>query len=201
MPLYVGSNKIKELGDYGVYYGSTPIEKIYNGSQLVYEWKPYNPNTVFYNNGNVGAVTWSASLHKGIYSLSLAGGGNAANNGYYYWPAGNKGSVLVCTFKLAQKSTISVTLGAGGAAYGGKGGNTVFSINGTTAITCPGGGGAITINSSVINILSTTTNNTGGGGGGSGSNPTTLSPWGDGGYTYSAAGRGGGMRLEWLRLK
>ena len=201
--LATSNGKITSLTPYTAQPLTTviPVKEIYNGSQLVYQIAAFAEPTILYNNGNIGAVTWTQQCPKGIYQLSLAGGGQAASTGYYYWPAGNRGSVLVCTFELKQPSLISVTLGVGGAAYGGGGGNTVFTIDGKTAVTCPGNGGTIIIDNTAINILSIITNNTGGGGGGSGSNPTPLSPWGDGGYTNSAGGRGGGMKLEWLRLK
>ena len=195
--LYKGSNKIKDRGSYGVYAGSQPIEQIYKGSDLVYQFMPYDPDTVLFNDGNKTDLTFGISLMKGLYRIKLVGAGDAASSGYYYWPAGNRGSLIDCKIRITSTTNLSVVCGNGGASWGGQGGSSILSLNNQTAITCPSGG-AITINNSVINIQEILSQDNGGGGGGSGANPTALSPWGDGGYTYSAEGRGGGFYLQYL---
>lgn len=197
--LYKGNAKIRDIGQYGVYAGNQPIDAIYHGSDLVYQFQPYNPGVVLYNNGNGTDLSYSVALRKGVYRVKLVGAGDAADNGYFYWPAGNRGSLIDCTIYMPSTKNFRVTLGNGGKSWSGQGGSSILYINNSPAITCPSGG-AITINNSLIDIISITSRDNGGGGGGSGQNPTALSPWGDGGYTYSADGRGGGLYLEYLRI-
>ena len=175
----------------GFYYGSEDIP-------------PYTQGNILIDQGNLSKIwEYSLELYPGTYELSLVASGRSADNGYFYWPAGRTGDTLVCTFQINSKSVLSASIGGQTAAYSNNGQNSTVSINGNLAITCGGGGkNGISINSNVINILSTTTSDATGGGsiGGSGQNPAPLSPWGDGGYTYSADGRGGGLRIKCLTL-
>lgn len=210
MTLYVGGSKILEKGTAisGIYYGSTPIKKIYNGSQLVYNYiqNPYNPNEVLIEQqctDTATDLTWSKTLYPGTYELTLVGSGANCTNGYYYHPAGHCGDTLVCRFKLTSVATVSATVGhaiEGSQLDSHEGRPSYFYINGTQAVKVGGGrNNGIAINSSAINITSTSISDSTGGSNaeGSGENPGALkNGWGDGGYTNSALGRGGGVKVK-----
>ena len=44
--LYHGSTQIRDHSQFGVYYGSQPIEKIYHGTDLVYLFQPYDSDEI-----------------------------------------------------------------------------------------------------------------------------------------------------------
>lgn len=94
MTTYVGSNKIKDTDEHGVYYGSIPINAVYNGSDLVYQYIPT-------------AKTFSAATNfqtyvvpKGITKLQVdcvAASGHNNRGGDTYGGAGGR---VQCTLSV-----------------------------------------------------------------------------------------------------
>lgn len=194
--------KLYKSGDI---YKAVKNDAVYKGFSYGSDDTPaYGQGNILVNEGNLSTLwNYTLTLYPGTYELTLVGSGGSASNGYYYWPAGKTGDTLVCTIRITAKSVLTASIGGQTASYGKTGANSTVSINSNLAITCGGGGkNGISINSNNINIISTTTSNSTGGSssGGSGANPAPLSPWGDGGYTYSAEGRGGGLKIKCLTI-
>lgn len=184
MTLYVGSNKIKEIGVHGVYVGSTPINAIYNGSDLVYQYRPYTDGTVLLYGSNTGLKTYT--LEKGLYQCCVVAGGFRSG----YWSS-SSGSAVEIQFRLTETSTVQV--------YSGGTETTAYlNINETRMITAYGNGGQTgaptvsAINTSVY-WVKTVVNNRGLGGGGHKGSVSPYENWGAG----QAAG---GARLAYVGL-
>lgn len=76
MALYKGNSKIRDRGTYGIYYGSSPIQDIYHGSDLVYRFQPYDTDEVLIN--SAGEITETITLQKGVYYIEITGGGGSS---------------------------------------------------------------------------------------------------------------------------
>jgi len=86
--LYKGNTKIRDIGSFGVYNGSTPIKRIYKGSQLVYQFESYTPNQDVVNISN--GQTATMNFKKGVYHIFAQGGGGGGGN-WNYWNNGGGG--------------------------------------------------------------------------------------------------------------
>ena len=86
-----------------------PINAIYNGSQLVYQYIPYNIGQVLLYGANTGAKTYT--LPKGQYQCCVVGGGwsNQSN-----WSLAS-GAAAEIVFKLTAPATVEVYSGPLGA--------------------------------------------------------------------------------------
>lgn len=131
MPIYSGSDKIKEI-----YNGSQSIGYVYNGSQLVWQHNPYPIGTVLANTQTEGSVL----LYPGQYEMKVSGAGG---NGYHvniYWgehaSSGGSGACWEGVIKITSTVTISWTTGTG------VGASVTVSIGGTNVLTAGGGGNA-----------------------------------------------------------
>ena len=79
--LYYANNKIRDVTDYGVYASSRAIKAIYHGSDLVYQFNAYNPNTVLANTS--GQSTFTVTLKPGVYYVEITGGGGGGGGTVY----------------------------------------------------------------------------------------------------------------------
>lgn len=128
MPIYVGSQKIKDI-----YYGGVKIGKIYRGNTLVYTSLAYPIDTVIYESSTAGTST--VELKEGIYEVyCIAGGsGGAAVGGTSTNRAiavgGASGSGFIGKVRL-NKGTYKITVGAGGAGSSGAYRYTATSVKG-----------------------------------------------------------------------
>lgn len=154
---------------------------------------------------SLGAGTWPTA---GVYAdlLVVAGGGSAAysDDGTYKRFAngsGGAGGYIAKNLLLAQGSTYSITVGAGGtrpasAGVSYQGSNSVISGNSVYLTAYGGGGGGGDTTSSAPSYMN------GGSGGGGGNNTSLLNrgngiygqgfPGGKGGAFYGSGGAGGG---------
>ena len=128
MPIYVGSQKIKDI-----YYGGVKIGKIYRGNTLVYTSLTYPIDTIVYESSTAGSKT--ITLEKGIYEIyCIAGGsGGAAVGGTSTARAvavgGASGSGFIGKVRI-NKGTYKITVGAGGAGSSGAYRYTATSVKG-----------------------------------------------------------------------
>lgn len=96
MTLYVGSNKIKDVSTHGVYVGSTPINAIYCGSQLVYQYIPAGKTF------NAATNFQTYVVPKGITKLQVD---CVAARGYNGRTAG-KGGRVTCILAVTPGQTL-----------------------------------------------------------------------------------------------
>lgn len=215
MTLYKGSNKIRDRGPFGVYKGSTPIKRIYKGSQLVYQYESYDPDAVVVelNNGQSSTIT----LKKGVYKLWISGGGGTGGTHYIdhyaFTTSGGSGSTWEGTIKLAS----DVALVAYGA---GNNEDSYLDFNGSRILTAGGGrettyghsnpqGGTLTLASGWSSYVVTTDKSVNGNNGTTGvqiipnGGVTTSSlKWGEGTkITTSGAVQYGGVKIQYLRYE
>lgn len=128
MPIYVGSQKIKDI-----YYGGVKIGKIYRGNTLVYTSLAFPIDTVIYESSTAGVST--VELKEGIYEVyCIAGGsGGAAVGGTSTNRAvavgGASGSGFIGKVRL-NKGAYQITVGAGGAGSSGAYRYTATSVKG-----------------------------------------------------------------------
>jgi hypothetical protein len=128
MPIYVGSQKIKDI-----YYGGVKIGKIYRGNTLVYTSLAYPSDTIVYESSTAGTST--VELEKGIYEVyCIAGGsGGAAVGGTSTARAvavgGASGSGFIGKVRL-NEGTYRIVVGAGGAGSSGAYRYTATSVKG-----------------------------------------------------------------------
>lgn len=128
MPIYVGSQKIKDI-----YYGGVKIGKIYRGNTLVYTSLAYPIDTVIYESSTAGIS--SVELKEGIYEVyCIAGGsGGAAVGGTSTNRAvavgGASGSGFIGKVRL-NKGAYQITVGSGGAGSSGAYRYTATSVKG-----------------------------------------------------------------------
>jgi len=118
--------------------------------------RPSSPNPgMFRYNTTLGIIEWYDSLTtiwRPIYQpptipaeYLVVGGGGAG--GSDVGGGGGGGQVIYGTYSLSPGSTLSITVGAGGAkggtaVYGFKGGNSILTLSGTTYTAVGGSGGA-----------------------------------------------------------
>lgn len=128
MPIYVGSQKIKDI-----YYGGVKIGKIYRGNTLVYTSLAFPIDTIVYESSTAGTET--ITLEEGIYEVyCIAGGsGGAAVGGTSTARAvavgGASGSGFIGKVRI-NKGTYQITVGAGGAGSSGAYRYTATSVKG-----------------------------------------------------------------------
>lgn len=128
MPIYVGSQKIKDI-----YYGGVKIGKIYRGNTLVYTSLAFPIDTVIYESST--AVATTITLEEGIYEVyCIAGGsGGAAVGGTSTARAvavgGASGSGFIGKVRI-NKGDYQIAVGAGGAGSSGAYRYTATSVKG-----------------------------------------------------------------------
>lgn len=215
--LYKGSNKIQDTGAYGVYVGNIPIDRIYKGSEKVYQYHPYTPGQVLFF--VTGQAQETITLPFGVYNLAVTGGGgNGAftpAGGYVFSASGGAGATWEGTFYIPNTATL--VLFAGGAVEA-----SYINVNGARFITAGNGGnggygdggagGVLTVASTSVlqNITpneETTGNGTAGYGYPGGTNSVSSKSsygWGSStGYNTGGVPAGhyqqGGFRLEFVR--
>lgn len=210
--LYKGNNKIQDTGAYGVYVGNRPIDRIYKGSEKVYQYHPYTPGQVLFF--VTGQAQNTITLPFGVYNLAVTGGGgNGTFDGYIsgaLWSSsGASGATWEGTIYIPN--TMELVLYAGGAvesSYINAGGNRFITAgNGSNG---HGSGGTITVNSITgLQIVNTDISANGTAGyqaPGSTSSRSSASSYGWGSSTgYNSGGvpeghyQQGGFRLEFVR--
>lgn len=133
MPIYVGSQKIKDI-----YYGGVKIGKIYRGNTLVYTSLAFPIDTVIYESSTAGTST--VELEEGIYEVyCIAGGGGGHKQSVAVVSGGGSGSGYIGQIKI-PKGSYQIIVGAGGQRgkdSGTNGGNSSIG----SLITAYGGGG------------------------------------------------------------
>lgn len=144
MTLFAGSDQI-----FNIHKGPDRFYRIYKGADLI--WRAYKINELVYEKTTAGSDTINIIM-PGLYRVRLVGGGaggafnSSGNSGSE--AAGNGGGAFIGTVYLL-KGTYSINVGAGGSSaggldadvWGGNGGNTSLSLNGTTLLLAGGGKG------------------------------------------------------------
>ena len=158
MTLYKGNAKIQDTGSYGIFIGNRPIDRIYKGSEKVYQYHPYTPEQVLFF--ETGQAQETITLPFGVYSLAVTGGGGDGKfegyiSGALWSSSGGSGATWEGTFYVP--TTAELVLYAGGAveaSYINVGGNRFITAgNGGTG---QGAGGAITVNTvSDVQVVTT----------------------------------------------
>lgn len=135
--LYHGDNKIKDRTNYGVYKGSKAIRQIYKGSELVYQYHPYDPDEVLINVSASQTVTHA--LPQGQYYVEIVGAGGTGSYGQAgYWQeryGGGSGARFSATLNV-KGDEHSLTMVCGG----GVGSNSTLTIDNVLVATARGGG-------------------------------------------------------------
>lgn len=215
MTLYKGNKKIQDVGTYGVYHGSTPIGEIYKGSELVYQWQPYNPDEILIK--SQGEITRTMTLRKGVYYIEVTGGGGRSSlttpdfPSSWFTSGGGSGASVYGEFLLKQTSSITV--------YGGpERGDSYFDIGDTRIITATAGGSTINhadggtgtiASTNLITNISLVAHNGNAGvtkiyGGGLWGESVSPNGWGEGGKPNGVnlvVGGAGGIVLQYKRLR
>lgn len=209
--MYYGNAKIKDTGSYGVFVGNRPIDRIYKGSEKVYQYHPYTPGQILlFETGQAENII---DVPFGVYRLACTGGGG---NTYYwayggaFWAVGG-GSGATWEGDIYFSTDTSIKLYAGGSLQA-----SYIEINGTRIITAgngsnggftvAGSGGTLSTNFSGINIVNTiisTNGNSGygvtGGTSQTGGASTSTYKFGGGTVLQGGAVQAGGFRLEFVR--
>lgn len=167
MTLYHGNTKIKDRREFGVYHGNQPIYSIFKGSQLAYQYHPFEPEEALVNQTS-GSKT--ITIPRGTYYVEVVGAGgwgNSGDAGYLVGAAGG-GSGARFSANISIKNDITLTFNCGLAYNDGgsnvNGGASTLVINGVTIATCGGGiygnpfyqtgkGGTVTSNPSVTGVV------------------------------------------------
>ena len=113
MVLYKGSQRMG-----AVYYGNRRIAKIYKGSQLVFAYDPYKPNTVILEKGVAGTYSFTLNTKRKVQVIMVGAGGGGAwaryAATYKRTENGGSGAMLQGTITL-NAGTYTVVVGKGGA--------------------------------------------------------------------------------------
>lgn len=212
--LYKGNTKIKDRTNYGVYKGSTPIYSIFKGSQVVYQFHPYNPNDVLVN---ITSGTSSITLPRGTYYIEIVGAGGAGSwvdiYGYtWFSAAGGAGGRFSCNLSTKTSVTLDCTCGVitGGASYIDIGSTRIATANGggNGSPNDHGGyGGTVTYTTPTgitLSNVSTVTGNNGtmatAGGSTGGASVATSGTYGKG-ANASYGGGDGSQQNGWVYIK
>lgn len=75
--LYKGNAKIRDIGNFGVFYGNNPIRQVFKGSELVYQYHPFEPQSIIINKSE--SITVEHSLPQGRYYVECVGGGGGSS--------------------------------------------------------------------------------------------------------------------------
>ncbi len=201
--LHYGNNQIRDRSQFGIYYGNQPIEKIYHGSQKVYQFQPYEPDEIL---TYASPDSYTINLPKGVYQIALGGakGTNTswAYGGYAWGASGGGGAFVEVTFYNPQTQVLEIVAGSSGNAYMNLGGLRMLTATaGTNASTDNAGkGGTVTINSAldITSVINNISGKNGGKAAGSTPSVATVSTYGNWGST---ANPNGGARLQYLRVE
>lgn len=205
MTAYIGGSKIKDTGAYGVYYGSTPIKAIYNGSQLVYQYLP--AGTVFFESATPGTYTFTAPRSCTVSIIMVGGGGGAAYAHGGYWESeanGGSAGMITGTMNITKGTSYSIVVGAGGSGAWIEGNDRVYaSAGGATTFagqTAGGGGGANAqnlggANAGAAGVATKTISTLNASNGVAGSTASRYGSYGGGGVSRTGAGQGGYIRI------
>lgn len=217
MTLYKGNTKIKDTGSYGIYKGSQPIKQIYKGSELVYQFESYAPDTTLVNitNGQTATVT----LKKGVYQLYAAGGGGAYSSwgagGAVFVRGGASGGAVEGLFYLSEPKTLTCTAGTlTGGGYSDTPDKTSITIDNAEVVTCVSGkngynsstggtGGSASFTNALgsVSCVATTGLNSGSLGTYAGSPSVSSKKWGAGGNAPTGEYTYGGIIIQYLRYE
>jgi hypothetical protein len=212
--IYKGNAKIQDTGAYGIYHGSTPIRKVYHGSELEYIYSPYSPDDVLINFSESKTVT--QALPQGKYYVEIVGGGGTGSYGQAgYWQeryGGGSGARWSATVTVTNDNhTIKMECG------GGVGSPSKLTIDDTLVATAGGGGtptaGSVTAGStSITNIVfSDITSRSGNQGGytftvegtstGNAASVASQGQYGQGAASGNGIGQDYNRKLGWIYLK
>ena len=215
MTIYKAKRKISDRGSFGVYIGSQPVKRIYKGSQLVYKYESYDPDSVIVDltNGQSSTIT----LKKGVYKLWITGGGGTGGTHYIdhyaFTTSGGSGATWEGTIKLASDITL--------VAYSaGNNEDSYLDFNGSRILTAGGGreatyrhsirqGGTLTLAGGWSSYVVTTNKSVNGNNGTTsvqiipnGGVTTSSLKWGEGTkITTSGAVQYGGVKIQYLRYE
>lgn len=212
--IYKGNAKIQDTGSYGIYHGSTPIRKVYHGSELEYIYSPYSPDDVLINFSESKTVT--QALPQGQYYVEIVGGGGKGSYGQAgYWQeryGGGSGSRWSATINVTgENHTISMSCG------GGVGQASTLDIDTVRVATAGGGGtptaGSVTAGStSIANVAFSDVVSRNGNGGnrtftvdgtytGNAASVASQGQYGQGAGSGNGYGEDYNRRLGWIYLK
>lgn len=222
--LYHGSNKIRDRSEFGVYCGNQPIYSIFKGSQLVYQYHPFEPEEALVNQTS---GTKTITIPRGLYYLEVVGGGgwgNSGDAGYTTGSAGGgSGARFSANISIYDDITLVFSCGEAGSGSSVNGGVSTLTINGTTVCTCGGGvygnpyyqtgvGGTVTSNTSISGVAFSNVTNRNGNDGARSDNTTwgwvaqggasvaSTGTYGQGASSSRSAGASGSVS-GWIYLK
>lgn len=141
MVLYKDNKQIRDSSEYGVYYGFTPIQEIYKGSQLIYQYEPYEPKTVIIDTVQADSImSFTHTLPKGVYKISMIGTAGYTHSHYYVgWTYyhGSTGGIVEVEYYSDGVTPITFTIDPN--ATTSASGHTTLSVNENVIIQASGG--------------------------------------------------------------
>ena len=113
----VSSGKITSLTPYTAQPSTTaiPINAIYNGSQLVYQYK--QPGEVLFEQSTAGTYTFTAPYNCTVDVILVAGGGGGSDSWGGNRRTGGSGGMVTGSIAITKGTTYTIVVGGGGA-YG-----------------------------------------------------------------------------------
>ena len=199
MVLYKDNKKIQDIAEYGIYYGNMPIKEVYKGSQLIYQYEPYEPSTILYYNS---PASYIFELYKGYYQIALgAGWCGSWNSGVTPSPPTNwftsrgGGAFVELIFYNPTKQQIEISAPNADNSYMKLLNEEMIVCNTQKSNSATGGTYFISDKLNIISILKASNGNNGGTGPWSAQTVTSVSTYGNWGST---ANSNGGARLEYL---
>lgn len=154
MPIYKGSQKIKEL-----YFRGVKIGKLYKGGTLVYQSCPYKAGQVLFESSVAGTYSLDVGA-TGTYKVWVVGGGAGAlvktSSSNTYKSGGASGAAFVGTINLA-KSSYKLTVGSAGVGIKGNSNSSGNGGDSSIANLIVAGGGKIGANGGTAGVLTINT--------------------------------------------
>ena len=199
MVLYKDNKKIQDIAEYGIYYGNIPIKEVYKGSQLIYQYQPYEPSTVLIYGSNTGSET--ITLDIGYYKVALCGARGkdvtTVAGGYAWGNAGSGGGFVEVVFYISEKTTVTLysTSQGNGASYMDFDDTRMITANGGANGAGAAGTCSVSDNLNVIQTIKNVTGNKGTTAVAATPSVATVSTYDNWGST---ANSNGGVRLEYI---
>ena len=164
MVLYKDNKKIQDIAEYGIYYGNMPIKEVYKGSQLVYEYNSYIPNTIIIDTVQAASkMSFTHTLPKGVYKISMIGTAGYTHSHFYVaWTYyhGSTGGIVEVEYYSDGITPITFTIDPN--ATTSASGHTTLSVNENVIVQASGGADARgangNSNTDIANIISEDSN-------------------------------------------
>lgn len=111
--IYKGNAKIRDIGNFGVFYGNNPIRQVFKGSELVYQYHPFEPQSIIINKSE--SITVEHDLPQGRYYVECVGGGGRGKYGQAGWFAqvgtGGSGARFSANMQVTGNHSLKMVCG------------------------------------------------------------------------------------------